>query len=632
MAHILIVHDEPGVASDLARALQRLGHRAVATVASIDAALALAEREPPDLALVIERLAEGLVGTNPRPHARLDLPVVVLAPRGASAAAVAEPFGRLVEPFDDRDLHIAVEVTLCRHAMEARLRRSERRLTATLRALGDAVVAVGADARIDLLNPEAERLVGWTEREARGAPFAERVRFNDEAGRPLACPATRALADRVVHDARSGTALVRRGGAVVPVDLSATPIHDVDGSVIGAVVVFRDVEEARRREAAFDVGSRLVSLGAMTGAMAHEISNPLTALVGNLAFAEELLGIVAKDLAGGTPGGPGARALAAVRQAREGADHIHRIVGDMRAFARPDAGERRPIPPVRAVETALRVTNHELRHRARVVTELSPVPRVSADEAQLEQVVVSLLLDAAQAIPVGRAASNEVRVRLTTDARGWVVLEVAVTGRGTAAEQAGRAFELSDPGRPTGTAHGMGLSIAHGIVRVLGGDITVESAPGRGSTFRVRLPPVDAHALPFAPPPPAAPVAEAPTRGKVLVIDDEGLVRDVLRMMLEDQHTVVTCGSGREALDRLGRGERYDVILCDLMMPDLSGMDVHAALATQAPELARRMVFVTGGAFTDEALAFLARVPNTRLEKPIDADALARAVRTVMVA
>jgi CheY-like chemotaxis protein len=148
----------------------------------------------------------------------------------------------------------------------------------------------------------------------------------------------------------------------------------------------------------------------------------------------------------------------------------------------------------------------------------------------------------------------------------------------------------------------------------MGGEIAVDSEVGKGTTFSVSLPPCE-RTLPAKEVPRAATPGR---RAKVLVIDDEATIGRAVHRLLGAQNDVSTETCPREALQRLARGERFDVILCDLMMPEMSGIDLHEALTRQAPDDARRMVFLTGGAFTERARLFLERVSNPRLEKPFD--------------
>jgi CheY-like chemotaxis protein len=240
-----------------------------------------------------------------------------------------------------------------------------------------------------------------------------------------------------------------------------------------------------------------------------------------------------------------------------------------------------------------------------------------AAEHELGQVFVNLLLNAAQAIPEGRAPANVVRLAGRTEG-GFAVVEVRDTGVGIPPENLRRIFDPFFTTKPPGQGTGLGLSIVHGIVSSLGGTIEVESEQGMGTVFRVRLPATSDAERPAAAPPAPPP---APPRGRVLVLDDEPLVARAIARALE-AHEVSELTSPREALRRVEGGERWDVVVCDLMMPEMDGPEFARRVAEAAPEMRERLVFVTGGAFTTAAEEFLDRSGHPFLEKPIDAATL----------
>jgi CheY-like chemotaxis protein len=196
-----------------------------------------------------------------------------------------------------------------------------------------------------------------------------------------------------------------------------------------------------------------------------------------------------------------------------------------------------------------------------------------------------------------------------------VVVAVEDTGSGIATDVKARIFEPFFTTKPVGVGTGLGLSICYGVVNGLGGTIEVDSGPGRGATFRVYLP-ASGRALREDV---VAPASPAPLRrGRLLIIDDDANVARTFALRLDGDHDVVVSLEPRAAAQRILAGERFDVIFCDLMMPDMTGMDFHAAITEKDPLQAERIVFVTGGAFTPAAMAFVARVSNTFLEKPFD--------------
>jgi PAS domain S-box-containing protein len=398
---------------------------------------------------------------------------------------------------------------------------------------------------------------------------------------------------------------------------------EVDGvrrpvKLVGTLV---DVTEVKAVQAQLMQSDRLASVGMVAAGVAHEINNPLA----YLSAALDYLGEHRDEL-----GAPALReeVLRALAEARDGADRVRHVVRDLRTFSglREERRTRLELAPI--LEAAIHLAANQLRYRARVVRDFRPAPAVMADEARLGQVVLNLLINAAQAIPEGNADANEIRVSTATDESGRAVVEVHDTGAGIPPEIADRIFDPFFTTKPHGVGTGLGLSICRNIVLALGGEIGVESSRGGGTTLRVTLPaaPAAQPAAAAAAPPPRG----CGRRGRVLVVDDEPAVAAAIRRLLAPQHDVVVRASAREAVDAIGRGERFDAILCDLMMPGMTGMDLHEALAAVAPEQAGRMVVLTGGAVTERAREFLARVPLPRCEKPFDTQRLRETVRKVV--
>jgi signal transduction histidine kinase len=375
--------------------------------------------------------------------------------------------------------------------------------------------------------------------------------------------------------------------------------------------------EQRRMQEQLLISDRMASVGTLAAGVAHEINNPLAAICANL----ELAGKAVAELSSA----PGIdhrldEVVDELRDAREAAERVRLIIRDLKIFSRaPDEERRGPVEVHRVLESSLRMAWNEIRHRARLIKDYEAVPPVDANEARLGQVFLNLVVNAAQAIPEGDAEHNLIRVVTRINAAGRVVVEVHDTGSGIAPEHLSRIFDAFFTTKEIGVGTGLGLSICHRIVRGLGGEIEVESAVGQGTTVRVLLPPSsETKKEPRAP----ASAGAAARRGRVLIVDDEITFAKALARTFASEHDVDVAASAGDALERLRRGQRYDVIVCDLMMPQMTGMDLHAELALLSPELAGCIVFVTGGAFTAGARAFLDAVPNQRIEKPFEAQQL----------
>lgn len=360
---------------------------------------------------------------------------------------------------------------------------------------------------------------------------------------------------------------------------------------------------------------RLASLGRLAAGVAHVVNNPLTTVLTNLGFLGEGLELLA--------GGPHAARLeelrAALRDAHEGAERVRLLVRDLHAFARPEEESRGTARLEAALERALLTTANELRHRARVVRDFRATPPVRGSESRLSQVFLNLLLNAAQSLPSGRAELHEVRVSTGTLADGRAFAEVRTPGAGIPPDVLAHLFDPFSPAQALGEGMGLGLSISHQVVTSLGGELQAESHPDSGSTLRVLLPPAPAEAPAVTAPPPPAP---APRRGRVLVVDDDGGVGRAVARALRRTHDVVYQPDAKVALAELRDGARFDAILCDVMMPDMGGEEFHQELLVDAPRMAERLVFCTGGIFAEEASQAVQLAGRPVLEKPFELEAL----------
>jgi signal transduction histidine kinase len=402
------------------------------------------------------------------------------------------------------------------------------------------------------------------------------------------------------------------------------------------LAVEREVREAglraaqRKMSAQFAISERLASAGMLAAGVAHEINNPLAVIMVNLDFVTGLLAQLAPDarsLEQGRRAPDGSEGVAdalggrlkeveePLRDAREAVERIRGIVRDVKLFSRPQDEERGPVDVKSVVESSIRMAWNEIKHRAQLVKEYGDVPMVDSNEARLGQILLNLLVNAAQAMQEGRASRNEIRVVTKMGEGGRVVIEVRDTGTGIPKEILGRIFDPFFTTKPIGVGTGLGLSLCHRMVTDLGGEITVESEVGKGTVFRVTLP--VAKTEPRATARPKA-LQKPARRARVLVVDDEVAIGRALERSLGRYHDVVTLTSGKEALARIASGERFDAILSDLMMPEVTGMELYEELSRIALDQAKRMIFLTGGAFTERARQFLDKVPNPRIEKPFE--------------
>jgi PAS domain S-box-containing protein len=412
----------------------------------------------------------------------------------------------------------------------------------------------------------------------------------------------------------------RYDGSTVLLETSSVPFeYEGQQSVL---TMARDVTERRMLQARLVQSDRLAALGTMAAGVAHEINNPLAYVMLNLDW-------IARKLSEGARDPQSIEGLAEMlHEARRGAERVATIVRELRSFSRADGEKRHAVDVAEVVKSAIKIAAHEIRSRAKVMTSFEPARLVWANEGRLEQVVLNLLLNASQALPEGTSATNEIRAEVRSGSDGRVVLEVSDNGEGIPAEVLPRIFDPFFTTKPPGVGTGLGLSICHGIVAALGGQITVHSLPGEGTTFRVVLPAARDDETPSSDP-------TSSTRGpraRVLVIDDELQIANTLRDLLSTDHEVVATTTGAEGLAAIHSGADFDVIFCDLMMPGMSGIDLFERLRDEGKGLEKRIVFMTGGAFTTPIAEFLASVENRRVEKPFSLGLVERIVRDMRYA
>jgi signal transduction histidine kinase len=389
------------------------------------------------------------------------------------------------------------------------------------------------------------------------------------------------------------------------------------------------------------ISERMASVGILAAGVAHEINNPLAILMVNLELAREQLarpgpqeagaGAAADASAGGgaagAPVGP-VELNQLLQDAQEAAERICLIVRDLGSFSRSNDEEQQgPVGIHRVLESAIRMASNEVRHRAQLIRDYGEVPLVKGSEAKLGQVFINLIVNAAHAIPQGRTAANEIRIVTRTDTAGRAVVEIHDTGSGIPQSILPRIFDAFFTTKAVITGTGLGLAICHRIVTAYGGEISVESEVGRGSVFRTVLPPAR-DKVPETKST-SSDVARG-RRGRILVVDDEKMLGVTIQLTLGGEHEVTAVTAAAEACQLIKGGAQFDLVLCDLMMPEMTGMDLYAELLELVPDQTKKFVFMTGGAFTEEASRFLAQVSNRSIEKPMRASKLRNLVRELI--
>ncbi len=486
-----------------------------------------------------------------------------------------------------------------------------------------------ASGELLYLNRKAEHLLGVPTYEALATPgFLRAIHADDEGASAF---------DDAIASARRGVTgspyearLRRRDGEGIAARGTVYPLLDADGDVIAIEGVLADVSAEQAARTRLVQSDRLSTIGSLAAGVAHEINNPAAFILLGLDLLERLLNGPGVQMTGTAS----ASAQDTVRELRDSIRRIVDITRDLRLFASPPApdGVRKTIADVnRTVLSAVSLTRGQLLERAEIALDLGDVPPVMMDGGRLGQVVVNLLVNAAQAIP--RNQQNNKAVRVSTRSDGQTIeIEVEDTGTGISDEHLGRIWQPFFTTKTAELGIGLGLAISREIVERAGGTISALSpAPGTdppvGSRFTVLLPaagstePVAPRSSPLLP-------GSLP-RVRVLVVEDEPALCRALADEIARHHDVTVAPNAEVALARLAEGP-FDAVLCDLRMPGMNGEALYEKILEENEPQARRFIFMTGVGFGAEVERFLTASGRPVLEKPFVGDAVVSAINRLV--
>ncbi len=415
----------------------------------------------------------------------------------------------------------------------------------------------------------------------------------------------------------------RPDGTLRWISINSLPSRREGDRVTEVVTTFHDTTPLRLAAERIAHQERLATTGTLVAGVGHEINNPLAFMMGNLDFAIEEL----RAITGTSPSARLHEVREMLDEVRIGADRICKIVRGLRALSREDVALQ-PVELQPVVETSVSMALHELRRKARVTIDVASLPPVLGDESRLTQVLVNLLVNAAHAFTEADPEVNRVTVTGRVTSRSRLRLSVIDNGPGVTPSLRARIFDPFFTTKVVGKGTGLGLAVSRGIISALGGDLSLESPADGGAAFHIDL----EIAMPEAGHAPDAVVQPVSPRGRVLLLDDEHSVLASMKRLLSREHQVTVLSDSRHAATLLtsGAGD-FDVVFCDLMMPHLTGEQLHTMVQEHHPDLASRFVFVTGGATNTSVTSFLSQLPNEVLEKPFSmTDLLAIARRYVL--
>ena len=534
-------------------------------------------------------------------------------------------FRRSQNPFSaDEKAFLGVvtqEVVTALRRMSSSRKKQWRGMRSVLTSMLEGILMVDKGLRYEVMNPAGEQLLRLC------APPGMKERLE-----ALGCIEGPDLLNPIFDGSK--TIIQREINALSDpgrrISVSVSAVKSSAGKVRGAVVILRDVTQERNLQEQLAQAEKMSSIGQMISGIAHELNNPLTSVIG---FSELLMNRegVAEDLRDD------------LKKIYQEADRARKIIQNLLTFARRRISRRKPLDLNYILEKALEFRAYDLMcNNIEVVRRFqAPLPKILADRYQLQQVFINFFINSQQAMrPQGGG-----RITLTTQASGdHVTAAVADNGPGIPKERLKRIFDPFFTTKPVGEGTGLGLSIAYGIITDMGGKVGVESEEGVGTTVIVELPVheekepdttsdgtlLSAEGLrePLESPemPPAEALPKFSRSLKVLALDDEPFIVDlIVDILSQEGFNVDTASNGKDGLEMIGAAD-YDLIICDLKMPMFSGQELFAYLEKNRPELAKRIMFITGDVANPSTRSFLKLSKAMVLEKPFRPATLLRLI------
>jgi PAS domain S-box-containing protein len=513
---------------------------------------------------------------------------------------------------------VARDITERKQAEEA-LRQSEERYRTILEEVEDGYYEVDLAGNVTFVNDSACRHLGYSREEMIGMKY--RAYTDPEDVKTVYETFNRVYRTGEPVEGFAWKA-VRKDGTAGFAEASVSPIRNDKGDTVGFRCVGRDVterkqmeEERRQLEQKAQMASRLATVGEMASGIAHEINNPLTGVIG---YAQLLMG---KDIPGDIKN--------EVKVIHDGAQRVAGVVKRLLTFARQQKPQRDYVSINELIETTLAFRTYELETNSiKVSTYFAPELRATiADGAQLQQVFLNLIVNAETEM---KLAHGKGKLSIRTEAIDDTMrISFKDNGPGIAKENMARLFDPFFTTREVGQGTGLGLSVCHGIIAEHNGQIYAESKRGQGATFIVELPIVTRpQQLGLAEP--ELEESQEAAKARILVVDDEPVIRDFLSHVLTDEgHEVETVDNAEDALEKV-ETERYSLILLDIKMPGMSGIELYNHFKKTAQSLARRVVFITGDVMGADTTAFLSRTKAPRIDKPFDAEQLKKEIKRIL--
>jgi two-component system cell cycle sensor histidine kinase/response regulator CckA len=632
---VLVVEDESIVALDISSRLKKLNYYVAAIVSTGESAISRARELQPDIILMDIRLKGDMDGIDAATQIQTEfnIPVIYLTAYADEAtlqrAKITTPYGYLLKPFEERELHTTIEMALYKHQMERRLKESENWLFTTLHSIGEAVIAVDGDGCVKLMNPVAETLTGWTETEAQSQTIDTIFKvFDEQSGQPTSSAVNILVDNKNEHSTGPITQqLKNRAGHKILISSRAAPIQNKDG-LWGVVLTFRDITEERAAQNRRQQQEKQAAIGRLAAGIAHEFNNILTGIIG---FTELTLNNPKTDASL-------KENLGHIASQGQRAAHLIQQILD---FSRKSIINKQVLNLAPFLNHSINLLNQTILHNVLVTIEIDPLCngyQIDVDPEQIEQVFTNITVNAEDAMAYGGSLKFKAEIiqsdtpHAKTDNADRVRITISDTGTGIAPENISHLFEPFFTTKEVGQGTGLGLAQAYGIVKRHQGTILIDSIEGEGTTVVIELPALPIPLTREDIPKKKLPVNLVQGQGETILLleDDSTSVLKVTQHALEFLgYRILPAATHQQAIQLLHtHAQEINLVVTDVVTPALGGIKfLHVFY--QANYQANLLLLTD---FPPDA-KFIEQLPGTAtnfLRKPWRLEELAQTVRQTL--
>lgn len=622
---ILVVEDDAITAMDIKSRLEKLQYTVVATASSGEDAFACVEKFHPNLIvmdIVLKGDIDGIVSAE-KISERYGIPIIFLTAYREDEskfdrAKLVIPYGYITKPFETRDLHIAIQLALVRKTMEDKLALKERRYQLLMDNATCGLFIFDDKGTIVDINKQAACIFGRDKQAIINNDFRGYLPASEREYATLQVEKLgieKHIGPNIGH-------ILQPSGAIKDVEYSAVCVETTTDTLY--LSILDDITEKNQILENSILAHKMSVIGTLTLGIIHEINNPLMWLLSNLQFIKEKIKTFpAQDI-------KSHQLITSfseyTNESIAGAQKILEIVNELKGFSHMGDKKITPIDITETLNSAIHIVEHEINQTMKLQKEFcADMPLLLLSTNRLQQVFMNLIVNAAQSFRNPKNTKNCLTIKTTLEKKN-LRIDFIDNGSGVKPENMEKLFMPFFTTKPKGIGVGLGLSICYTIINAMGGEISVNSVVNKGSTFSIRLPlgikaPID----------PAIKIkAKSRTQLQILIVDDLQNILNTLRRLLEDEQIVTVALGGREALRILEqRGMNFDLIITDINMADINGIDLYRYIKKNHPKFASQIIFLTGSIASEKINDFLASIKNPYLEKPFTPQALTEAIASI---